>query len=160
MSHSCFQVKGPTSSKILSVTIKTFYFELYWSCCSCYSHHLGIESIVRTVTVNCRLEFVSVKTVTYSPACVLKEFFFEVDFYSCHVRHVWSLKLYNIETSWVADLRGALPAPPKIFSFSCSFLGKFGKIVCWHPSPRGLAPPPTANPGTAPVRAKLPICVM
>ena len=29
------------------------------------------------------------------------------------------------------------------------FFRKFDKIVCWRP-PRGLAPPPTGNPGSAP----------
>ena len=44
---------------------------------------------------------------------------------------------------------GRPPLQPKIFSISCSFSQKFGKIICWHPL-GGLAPPPMGNPGSAP----------
>ena len=51
------------------------------------------------------------------------------------------------------DLGGVHPAraPPMVQNFLdfMQFFGKFDKIVCWHP-PRGLAPPPTGNPGSAP----------
>ena len=36
----------------------------------------------------------------------------------------------------------------QILSISCSFLGKFGKIVCWRPLGE-LASPPRGNPGSA-----------
>ena len=48
---------------------------------------------------------------------------------------------------------GRLPLRPKIVSISCSFFVKFGKLVCWRSPPpqhRGLVPPPTENPGSAP----------
>ena len=50
----------------------------------------------------------------------------------------------------MADLRGARPSrPPGPNSFNfMQFLGKFGKIVCWHP-PGELAPPLPGNPGSA-----------
>ena len=39
------------------------------------------------------------------------------------------------------------------------FLRKFGKIVCWRPPPpphpRGLAPPPEGNPGSANAKISL-----
>ena len=41
-------------------------------------------------------------------------------------------------------------APPwgsEFFQFM-QFSGKFGKIVCWHPPPGELAPPPRGNPGS------------
>ena len=41
-----------------------------------------------------------------------------------------------------------------ILSISCSFFGKFGKIVCWHTPPHPsveLASPSRANPGSATV---------
>ena len=42
------------------------------------------------------------------------------------------------KSSSVADLRGARgtrpPGGPNSFNFM-QFLGKFGKIVCWHPPP-------------------------
>ena len=44
----------------------------------------------------------------------------------------------------------APPYGPNFYHFHAVFLGKFGKIVCWHPLARGLAPPPTGNPGSAP----------
>ena len=54
----------------------------------------------------------------------------------------------------VADLGGAHPARPpprsKIFSISCSFSENLTKSYVGVP-PRGLAPPPTGNPGSAPV---------
>ena len=31
------------------------------------------------------------------------------------------------------------------------FFAKFGKVICWRP-PGGLVPPPTGNPGSAPVK--------
>ena len=34
------------------------------------------------------------------------------------------------------------------FSILYSFLGNFGKIVCWHPL-EGLQPPHTGNPGSS-----------
>ena len=39
------------------------------------------------------------------------------------------------------------PGGPNSFNFM-QFLGKFGKIVCWHP-PGELAPPPRGNPRSA-----------
>ena len=36
--------------------------------------------------------------------------------------------------------RRAPPPRPEIFSFSCSFWGKFGKIVCWRPLLEGWRP--------------------
>ena len=39
---------------------------------------------------------------------------------------------------------------PNSFNFM-QFLGNFGKIVCWHPPPGELAPPPRGNPGSATV---------
>ena len=45
----------------------------------------------------------------------------------------------------VVDLRGKrdppLPGVHQILSISCSFLGKFDKIVCWRPPPRGVGAP-------------------
>ena len=38
------------------------------------------------------------------------------------------------------------PLRTKIFSISCSFFGKFGKIVCWRP-PGRLASPPGSTSG-------------
>ena len=54
----------------------------------------------------------------------------------------------------VADLRGAPPARaspygPKFSQFHADFW-KFWQIVGWRPL-GGLAPPPTGNPGSAPV---------
>ena len=54
-----------------------------------------------------------------------------------------------------ADLGGTHPARaplPTVQNFLdfMQFFGKFDKIVCWCP-PRGLVPPPTGNPGSAPV---------
>ena len=52
----------------------------------------------------------------------------------------------------LADLEGArgtrAPPGPNSFNFM-QFLGAFGKIVCWRPLPRELAPPPRGNPGSA-----------
>ena len=39
------------------------------------------------------------------------------------------------------------PRGPNSFKFM-QFLGKFGKIVCWHP-PGELVPPPQGNPRSA-----------
>ena len=39
------------------------------------------------------------------------------------------------------------PRGPKFFNILW-FLGKIGKIVCWHSLPRGLALPPWGNPGS------------
>ena len=54
----------------------------------------------------------------------------------------------------VADLRrgheGYPPVGPNSFNFM-QFLGKFGKIVCWHP-PGELVPSPRGNPGSATVK--------
>ena len=36
-----------------------------------------------------------------------------------------------------------MPPGVQILSISCSFLGKFGKIICWRP-----LPPPRGNPGS------------
>ena len=44
--------------------------------------------------------------------------------------------------------RAPPPRGPNSFNFM-QFLGKFGKIVCWRPPPRELAPPPRGNPGSA-----------
>ena len=46
---------------------------------------------------------------------------------------------------------GVHSAPPisRNFLNFKQFLGKFGKIVCWRPSPGQLAPPSTENPGSA-----------
>ena len=49
----------------------------------------------------------------------------------------------------VADLGGAAPLRPKIFSISCSFSENLTKSYVGAP-PRGSAPPPTGNPGSAP----------
>ena len=61
----------------------------------------------------------------------------------------------------VADLDGAHPvcAPPTTQNFLdfMQFFGNFDKIVCWRP-PRGSAPPPTGNPGSAPGLCVL-VCV-
>ena len=52
----------------------------------------------------------------------------------------------------MADLHSKIldarpPGGPNSFNFM-QFLGKFGKIVCWHP-PGELAPPPRGNPASA-----------
>ena len=49
----------------------------------------------------------------------------------------------------VADLGGRPPPTVQNFLDFMQFFGNFDKIVCWRP-PRGLAPPPTGNPGSAP----------
>ena len=49
----------------------------------------------------------------------------------------------------VADPKGAPPTAQNVLNFM-QFFGKFGKIVCWRPSPGGLAPPPVGNPGFTP----------
>ena len=49
----------------------------------------------------------------------------------------------------MADPRGAPPSTDQNFLNFMQFLGKSGKFVCWRP-PRGLAPPPTENPVSAP----------
>ena len=54
----------------------------------------------------------------------------------------------------VAGLRGALPARAPPAQNVCNFMQFFGK--CWQyrrfaPLSGGLAPPPTGNPGSAPV---------
>ena len=46
---------------------------------------------------------------------------------------------------WVASFSSgrSTPSPPlrtKIFVISCSFLGKSGKFVCWHPLLKGWRP--------------------
>ena len=46
-------------------------------------------------------------------------------------------------------LRRAPPPTAQNFLDFMQFFGKFDKIVCWRP-PRGSAPPPTGNPGSAP----------
>ena len=55
----------------------------------------------------------------------------------------------------VADLRGGAPGvcPPTVQNFLnfMQFFRNFGKIIGRHPLPEGLAPPPTENPGSAPV---------
>ena len=48
----------------------------------------------------------------------------------------------------VADLGGSPPTVQNFLNFM-QFFAKFGKIICWRP-PRGLAPPPSGNPGSAP----------
>ena len=45
---------------------------------------------------------------------------------------------------------GGRPPTAQNFLDFMQFLGKFDKIVCWRPPPRGSAPPPTGNPGSAP----------
>ena len=52
----------------------------------------------------------------------------------------------------MADLHSKIldmcpPGGPNSFNFM-QFLGKFGKIVCWHP-PGELVPLPWGNPGSA-----------
>ena len=42
---------------------------------------------------------------------------------------------------------GRAPRGPNSFN-STQFLGNFGKIVCWRPSPR-IGAPPQGNPGSA-----------
>ena len=42
--------------------------------------------------------------------------------------------------------RDAHPRSQNSFNFM-QFLGKLGKIICWHP--QGLVPPPRGNPGSA-----------
>ena len=44
------------------------------------------------------------------------------------------------------------PNPPTAQNFLnlTQFFGKFGKIICCHPPPRGLAPPPMGNPESTP----------
>ena len=64
------------------------------------------------------------------------------------------IKRMNEQQTSVADLGGGAPGarPPlqsKIFSISCSFLENLTKSYVGAP-PRGLAPPPTGNPGSAP----------
>ena len=62
-------------------------------------------------------------------------------------------KFYSSVQYPVADLGGVPPvcAPlrPKLFSISCSFSQNLAKLYVGTP-PRGLAPPPTGNPGSAP----------
>ena len=53
----------------------------------------------------------------------------------------------------MADPRAPIQGPPmaqKFLNFM-QFFGKFGKIICSHPLPRGLVLPPMGNPGSAPV---------
>ena len=54
--------------------------------------------------------------------------------------------------SAVANLRGVHPPTTQNFLNSMQVVRKFAKIVCLRPPPynRGLAPPPTGNPGSAP----------
>ena len=49
-----------------------------------------------------------------------------------------------------------LPGGPNSFNFM-QFLGKFDKLVCWHP-PGELAPPPRGNPGSATEVVELKLC--
>lgn len=55
----------------------------------------------------------------------------------------WKIMLILLHTKrddvhWIAmvDLRGGAPSRPIILSISCSFFGKFGKIICWSPPQR------------------------
>ena len=48
--------------------------------------------------------------------------------------------------SSVADPRGAPPMGVQILSISCSFLGKFGKLVCWRPRRVGAPPGEILDP--------------
>ena len=72
--------------------------------------------------------------------------------YLCQCYKVWHTALKFFPTP-VADPRGA-PGPPPTDQNFLNFMQFFGKIwqTCMlaHPPPRGLAPPPTGNPGSAP----------
>ena len=53
----------------------------------------------------------------------------------------------------MADLGGPGARPPTAQNFLdfMQLFGNFDKIVCWRPPPpRGSAPSPTGNPGSAP----------
>ena len=58
----------------------------------------------------------------------------------------------RMAVTWLCEYsggsKGAPPLRPKIFSISCSFWENLTKS-CWRP-PRGSAPHPTRNPGSAP----------
>ena len=49
----------------------------------------------------------------------------------------------------VADPRGAPPTDQNFLNFM-QFLGKIWQICMLEPTPGGMAPPPTGNPGSAP----------
>ena len=50
------------------------------------------------------------------------------------------VKFYSVLLSNpVADPRGAPPTAKNFLNFM-QFFGKFGKIICWRPHPRGLVP--------------------
>ena len=53
---------------------------------------------------------------------------------------------------YVEEFRTRAPPRPIFFNFA-QFLGNFGKIVCWCPSPlsEGYRPPPRGKPGSATV---------
>ena len=65
-----------------------------------------------------------------------------------------TLKFQNLEVWQVSggskEARGTPHVDPNSFNFM-QFLGKFCKIVCWHP-PGGLAPPPQGGPASATAR--------
>ena len=71
-----------------------------------------------------------------------------------HVVAIFMLNKYH-PTTWELQWRiwggapGAPPLRPKIFSISCSFSENLTKSYVGAP-PRGSAPPPTGNPGSAP----------
>ena len=47
--------------------------------------------------------------------------------------HSWSELDNRISGGSKRGASGVCPLRPKFFSISCSFIGKFGKIICWHP---------------------------
>ena len=59
----------------------------------------------------------------------------------------------RMAVTWLCEYSGGSKggAPPTAQNFLdfMQFLGKFDKIICWRP-PRGSAPHPTRNPGSAP----------
>ena len=57
-----------------------------------------------------------------------------------------------VSSVFISKLRltGTNSIQSEMFSTSCSFSGKFGKIVSFRPFLGGLAPLPTENPGSTP----------
>ena len=49
--------------------------------------------------------------------------------------------------------KGVAPLRAKFFYISCSFWEKSGKFVRCPPPAGEMAPPPTGNPGSAPVQS-------
>ena len=67
-----------------------------------------------------------------------------------NIEHHFQLcvQYYNLNSGGSKGSReGRPPGGPNSFNFM-QFLGKFGKIVCWH-LPRGVGAPPWGNPGSA-----------